>query len=147
MTGGVVTNAFSTNVVAGTYTWTTPSTVPPVGTSAQSVTFRPTDTANYNSISFNVNVTVVAGSSAPTALKFIGSPTVSGTSLTFSGTNTGAGTLYLLTGTNLASPVNTWSPLWTNVAAGSSSFATNLANAVNQILGKQFYILSTTNNR
>jgi len=81
-----------------------------------------------------------------TALKFTGSPLVSGTNLTISVTNTGAGTFYLLSSTNVASPIKSWSPLWTNVAVGSSSFTTAVTNAVNPVLGKQFYILSTTNN-
>ena len=54
--------------------------------------------------------------------------------------------MYLLTSTNIASPLSTWVPIWTNVTAGSGSFTTNIANAVNPALGRQFYILSTTNN-
>jgi len=44
--------------VAGTFAFTTPSTKPDPGTSAQSVTFTPTDTASYNSVTGTVNVTV-----------------------------------------------------------------------------------------
>lgn len=44
--------------VPGTFAFTTPGTVPPMGTSPQSVTFTPTDTSNYNSITGSVNVTV-----------------------------------------------------------------------------------------
>jgi hypothetical protein len=145
LTGGVVTNAFNTNVVAGTFAFTTPSATPGVGTANQSVTFTPTDTTDYNSITLNVSVTVVAGPSAVTALKFTGSPVVSGTNLTFSATNTGAGTFYLLSSTNVASAPGNWKPLWTNVAAGSSSFTATATNAVTPALGRQFYILSTTN--
>jgi hypothetical protein len=116
-----------------------------VGTANQSVTFTPTDTTDYNSITLNVSVTVVAGPSAVTALKFTGSPVVSGTNLTFSATNTGAGTFYLLSSTNVASAPGNWKPLWTNVAAGSSSFTATATNAVTPALGRQFYILSTTN--
>jgi fibronectin-binding autotransporter adhesin len=147
LTGGVVTNAFSTNVVAGTFAFTTPAVIPGVGTSPQSVTFSPTDTANFNSFTFNVNVTVVTASSGITALQFTAAPAVSGTNLTISVTNTGAGTFYLLNNTNVASARNNWKPLWTNVAAGSSSFTTTVTNAVNPALGQQFYILSTTNNQ
>jgi autotransporter-associated beta strand protein len=150
LTGGAVTNAAGVAVAgtlgSGGFAFTTPSATPGVGTAPQSVTFTPTDTADYNSITLNVSVTVVAAPSAVTALKFTGSPVVSGTSLTISGTNTGAGTFYLLSGTNLAAARTNWTPLWTNVAAGSSSFTTNLAGAVNPALGIQFYILSTTNN-
>ena len=42
----------------GTFTFTTPSTAPDIGTEAQSVTFTPTDTANYNTAQSTVNVTV-----------------------------------------------------------------------------------------
>ena len=147
LTGGVVTNAYSTNVVVGTFAFTTPSATPGVGIANQSVTFTPTDLTRYNSITLNVSVTVVAAPSAVTALQFTGSPAVSGTTLTISGTNTGGGTFYLLNTTNAAAVRNTWKPLWTNVAAGSSSFTTNLSGAVTPALGKQFYILSTTNNQ
>ena len=44
--------------VAGTFAFTTPSTVPQAGTAAQGVTFTPTDTANYNTVSLTVSVTV-----------------------------------------------------------------------------------------
>lgn len=145
LTGGVVTNAFNTNMVAGSFAFTTPSATPGVGTANQSVTFTPTDTADYNSITLNVSVTVVAAPSAVTALKFTGNPVVSGTNLTISVTNTGAGTFFLLNSTNAASAKNTWTPLWTNVAAGSSSFTATVTNAVTPVLGHQFYILSTTN--
>jgi autotransporter-associated beta strand protein len=147
LTGGVVTNAFNTNVIAGTFAFTTPSATPGVGTANQSVTFTPTDPTRYNPITLNVSVTVVAAPSAITALKFTGSPVVSGTNLTISVTNTGAGTFYLLNTTNVASVRNTWKPLWTNVAAGSSGFTTTVTNAVTPALGRQFYILSTTNNQ
>jgi hypothetical protein len=44
--------------VAGTFTWTTPSTVPAVGTATYGVTFTPTDTANYNTATTTVSLTV-----------------------------------------------------------------------------------------
>ena len=147
LTGGVVTNAFSTNVVAGTFAFTAPSATPGVGTANQSVTFTPTDTTRYNSITLNVRVTVVAAPQSITFLKFTGSPAVSGTNLTFSGTNAGAGTFYLLNSTNAASARQSWKSLWTNVAGGSSSFTATATNAVTPALGKQFYMLSTTNNQ
>ena len=45
-------------VTAGTFSFTTPATTPGAGTSNQSVTFTPTDTANYNSSTNTVSVTV-----------------------------------------------------------------------------------------
>ena len=44
--------------VAGVFAWTTPSTVPAVGTASYGVTFTPTDTANYNTAATTVSVTV-----------------------------------------------------------------------------------------
>jgi hypothetical protein len=44
--------------VAGSFAFTAPATTPPVGTAAQSVTFTPADTANYNSVSGTASVTV-----------------------------------------------------------------------------------------
>src|ERR1019366_2474423 len=43
---------------AGTFAFTTPSTAPKAGTALQSVTYAPTDTANYNTASSTVSVTV-----------------------------------------------------------------------------------------
>jgi RHS repeat-associated protein len=44
--------------VAGTFAWTTPSTVPNAGTASQSVTFTPSVLANYNAVVGSVSVTV-----------------------------------------------------------------------------------------
>ena len=44
--------------VEGTFAWTTPSTVPAVGTATYGVTFTPTDTANYNTATTTVSLTV-----------------------------------------------------------------------------------------
>jgi hypothetical protein len=44
--------------VAGNFAWTTPSTTPSVGTTYQVVTFTPNDTANYNTATTSVSVTV-----------------------------------------------------------------------------------------
>jgi alpha-tubulin suppressor-like RCC1 family protein len=44
--------------VEGLFTFTTPSTAPNAGTASQGVTFRPSDTANYNTATALVNVTV-----------------------------------------------------------------------------------------
>jgi hypothetical protein len=88
----------------------------------------------------------VTAAPAITGLNFTAVPVISGTSLTISGTNTGAGSVYLLTSTNIASPLSAWQPVWTNVFTGSSSFTTNVPNAVNPAFDKQFYLLSNTNN-
>jgi autotransporter-associated beta strand protein len=52
LTGGTA------NPSAGSFAFTTPSYKPAVGTSSQSVTFTPTDTANYNAATTSVSVTV-----------------------------------------------------------------------------------------
>ncbi|MCF8409579.1 MAG: hypothetical protein K9G36_11465 [Crocinitomicaceae bacterium] len=44
--------------VVGSFAFTTPSTAPNAGTANQSVTFTPTDNANYNTATSNVSVTV-----------------------------------------------------------------------------------------
>ena len=45
----------------GTFAFTTPGTIPAVGTANQSVTFTPTDTGNYNTSTTTVSVTVSSG--------------------------------------------------------------------------------------
>ena len=44
--------------VAGNFTFTNSSTAPAIGTASQAVTFTPTDSATYNSVSGNASVTV-----------------------------------------------------------------------------------------
>ncbi len=58
LTGGVG------NPAAGAFSWTTPSTVPPAGTPAEGITYRPTDATDWNSVTGTVNVTV--NKAAPT---------------------------------------------------------------------------------
>jgi hypothetical protein len=50
--------------VPGSFAFSTPSTAPNAGTSSQSVTFTPTDTANYNNATTSASVTV--GKATPT---------------------------------------------------------------------------------
>ena len=52
--------------VPGSFSWTTPGTVPPVGTNTQGVTFTPSDTANYASVSTNIMVVVNKGTATVT---------------------------------------------------------------------------------
>ncbi len=58
--------------VAGVFTFTTPATVPPVGTNSQPVTFTPSDTTNYNTASTSTNVTVNAASTTYTLTAMAG---------------------------------------------------------------------------
>ncbi len=61
LTPSAVTGTPNANAsVPGTFAWTNPGTVPPVGTASYSVTFTPTDTADYNSVAGTVSVTVYA---------------------------------------------------------------------------------------
>ena len=101
-----------------------------------------------NSLSIDGSIEVISNAvvQSVTGLQFTARPVISGTSLTISGTNTGAGTIYLLTSTNVAAHLNTWTPVWTNVLGGSSSFTTNLSGVVTPGSKQQFYILSSTNN-
>jgi hypothetical protein len=52
---------------AGRFAFTVPSTAPSAGTAPQSVTYTPTDIANYNTASSTVNVTVNKANSSVTA--------------------------------------------------------------------------------
>ena len=45
--------------VQGAFTWTSPSTAPTVGISSQSITFTPTDSANYETVTTLVSVTAI----------------------------------------------------------------------------------------
>ena len=59
--------------VGGTFAWTTSSTAPAAGTPSESVTFTPTSTANYNTVTGAISVTVHQAPLTVTA----GSPSVS----------------------------------------------------------------------
>lgn len=47
--------------VAGQFAWTSSATIPPLGTETYSVTFTPTDTANYDSVTLSVSLNVLSG--------------------------------------------------------------------------------------
>ena len=47
-----------TGSVAGAFSWTSPSTKPGAGTQTESVTFTPTDTTDYNTVTSTINMTV-----------------------------------------------------------------------------------------
>jgi hypothetical protein len=57
LSGGICTNTAGRHL-GGTFTFTSPGTIPPVGTTSYSVTFTPSDTTDYTSISLSVSVTV-----------------------------------------------------------------------------------------
>ena len=81
--------------VAGTFAFTTPSTAPNAGTASQSVTFTPTQTANYNTVPTSVSVTVNKATPTITALPRFMSAT--------GGTKSGSGDFIIHTFTNVES--------------------------------------------
>ncbi len=106
LTGGSAKNG--TTTVAGAFAFTTPTTAPSVGTTAQSVTFTPTDTANYNPVTSNVNVTVNKATPAitwPTASGLTYGQTLASSTLTggsaLNGTTAVAGTFAFTTPTTV----------------------------------------------
>ena len=81
--------------VPGRFDWTTPSTAPSAGTALQSVTFTPTQTANYNTVPTSVSVTVNKATPTITALPGFMSAT--------GGTESGSGDFIIHTFTNVES--------------------------------------------
>ncbi|OGW34314.1 MAG: hypothetical protein A2X58_11960, partial [Nitrospirae bacterium GWC2_56_14] len=86
--------------VTGTFVFTTPTTAPDVGTAAQSVTFTPTDTMNYNTLNGSVELTVAKADPTittwPTASSITYSQTLASSILT-GGTASVAGTFAFTT--------------------------------------------------
>ena len=84
LTGGSAVSG--TAPVSGTFAFTTPTTVPPTGTSSQSITFTPNNTTDYASVTGTVNVTVNQAtttiSTAPTASAITYGQALSSSSLT-----------------------------------------------------------------
>jgi hypothetical protein len=135
LSGGVVTNLSGT-VVSGTFAFTSPSTVPGVGTAGESVTFTPTDTTGYNMVSLNVSVTVNPLVTNPQFNPI----TLGANGLVLSGTGgVTNGTYYVLGTTNLALPLNQWTPLLTNQFDNNGNF--NFTNPLDPNLSQDFYIL------
>ncbi len=58
--------------VLGAFSWTTPTLEPSAGTPSESVTFTPTDSTDYNTVTGSVTVTVTA---APSITSFTAKPT------------------------------------------------------------------------
>lgn len=56
LSGGAATVGSAT--IQGNFAWTAPSTVPAVGTDSESVTFTPTDTTDYISVTADVSIVV-----------------------------------------------------------------------------------------
>jgi N-acetylneuraminic acid mutarotase len=73
---------------AGSFAFTTPTTAPNAGTASQSVTFTPTDTTDYSTLTGTASVTVGKASSS-TALVSSVNPSAVGQSVSFTATVTG----------------------------------------------------------
>jgi autotransporter-associated beta strand protein len=113
--------------VPGSFAWTDPGHVPALGASSQSVTFTPTDTANYTAATATINVTVSpmvtktwtgggSGANWNSGANWDGAAPIPGSDLIFSGTNQPATTNDFAAGTMFNSIS------FTNATAGSTGF-------------------------
>ena len=111
LTGGTALDG--TTSVTGAFAFATPTTVPTAGTHSESVTFTPTDTADYATVTGTVSVTVTTGNLTitwPTASAIaygqtLASSTLSGGSV-LSGTTAVTGT-FVFTTPATAPPIGT----------------------------------------
>ncbi len=123
LSGGVATPA-------GSFAFALPSIAPNAGTAAQSVTYTPTNTANYNTASGTVNVTVnkagqtISFGAAPTVIVggtgTVSATSTSGLTVTFGSTTPAVCTTSGINGSTV-----------TGVVAGSCTIAANQAGNAN----------------
>ena len=73
---------------AGSFAFTTPTTKPNVGTASQSVTFTPTDTTDYSTLTGTASVTVSKASSSTALVSSVNLSAI-GQSVNFTATITG----------------------------------------------------------
>jgi len=99
--------------VAGSFAWTTPSSTPSTGTASYSVTFTPTDSTDYNTVTGTVSVTVAQATPVINIL-----PTASG--ITF-GQALSSSTLS--GGTGSVSGSFAWTTPSTTPSAGTASYS------------------------
>ena len=125
--------------VAGTFTFTNPTTAPVAGTASQNVTFSPTDNTNYNTTSTTISVTVnkadqtitfssLANNTTMDAPFSLTGSSTSGLSLSYVSSNTSVATISGSTVTIVSAGQTTI----TASQAGNTNF--NPASDVNQIL-------------
>ncbi len=114
LSGGIALNG-GTVSVAGTFAFTSPSSIPSVGTTLQSVTFTPTDSSKYTTAIGSVSVTVHASWSAPTI-------TTQPSSLTV---DAGSFAIFTVTATGTAPFSYQWFKNGTAVSGGTSFTALN----------------------
>jgi hypothetical protein len=116
---------------AGSFAFTLPATLPNAGTAAQSVTYTPTDTANYNAATNTVSVTVNKANQTilfgPTPSLLVGDTAtlsatggLSGNPVTFSSATTGVCTVSGINGNTVS-----------GVAGGTCTIAANQAGNAN----------------
>ncbi|NBS14273.1 MAG: hypothetical protein EBT57_05620, partial [Verrucomicrobia bacterium] len=121
--------------VAGSFTFTTPSTAPSAGTANQSVTFTPTDSASYNPASTTVSVTVNKATpsitwSTPAPISF--GTTLSATQLNASSSVAGSFTYNPTNGAVLPAGTNTLTAVFT--AADTNNHVSPLTNSVSLVV-------------
>ena len=125
LSGGVA--SASGTIVAGSFAFTTPSTIPSAGTALPPITFTPYDTnGNYTSASTTVSVTV--NQATPSFSNLIASPpTVYGaTAITLAGTVSAPGPIYPAQGETITVTINGNAQTTTiNDLTGDFSFSYN----------------------
>jgi len=120
LTGGVA--SYNSTTVPGTWTYTTPSTLPPAGTDLETYTFTPTDGTDYNSIT-NSTVYIIVNKATPAISGVTPSQSISyGTSsVTLSGT-VSAGSVYPPDGETISVTINGVSQT-TTTTGGNGGFS------------------------
>jgi len=154
--------------VPGSFAWTTPTTVPGVGTPSESVTFTPTDTTDYTTVTGSVSVTVnkatptVTFTGAPASAIYGASFTVATTTnasttavITSSGACSNSGTTVTMTsGTGTCSLTATWAAdsnysgttaTQSTAAALKTPTVTFTGAPASAIYGASFTVATTTN--
>ncbi|NDD14934.1 MAG: hypothetical protein EB072_20445, partial [Betaproteobacteria bacterium] len=121
--------------VSGMFAFTTSSITPSVGTTTQAVTFTPTDTANYNTISSSVSVTVnkaapVVTWNTPAAITF--GTALSATQLNATSSAAGSFAYNPTNGSVLPVGTNTLQAIFT--ATDSSNYVSPLTNTVSLVV-------------
>jgi hypothetical protein len=119
---------------AGSFAFTSPAFVPPVGTAAQSVTYTPTDTGNYNTATHTVSVTVGSLNKANQTLLFSPvAPLLVGNTATLSATGGASGNPVTFNSTtpSVCTTSGTDGSTVTGVSAGSCSITADQAGNAN----------------
>jgi len=123
--------------VLGAFAFSSSSTAPSVGTGTQAVTFTPTDSTRYNTVSGNVSVTVNAVLTAPSITSSPASLTVNGGSLaSFSVTATGTAPLgyqWRKNGTNLSGGTSSTYVIASAQTTDAGSYSVVVSNSAGSV--------------